>query len=98
MNKKNVQPNVRKKMKKVIMILMTAAAMTAMSCGDGNNTARERENDAMDNTETAEPDTTSMESDTTSTQDMNQRDNGRTQNESSQGTESQSRNQRDTLQ
>lgn len=95
MRGENVQPNERK-MKKVIMILMTAAAMTAMSCGDGSNTARERENDGRDadNTELAEPDTTMMETDTTSTGDMDQRqdDNDMDRGESNDATE------RDTIQ
>jgi hypothetical protein len=81
-------------MKKLIMIMMTAGALTAVSCGDGQNSARESGNEGgTDNTEVAEPDTTSMESDTTSTQDMNQRDQG-----ASDGTDTDSRNQRDTIQ
>ena len=45
-------------MKKLIFILLAAAAM---SCGDGSNKSSERENDT-ENTETIEADTTGMES------------------------------------
>jgi hypothetical protein len=51
-------------MKKVIMILLAAAAF---SCGDGSNRASERGGEegsyGTDNTEQAEPDTTSIDSD-----------------------------------
>jgi hypothetical protein len=64
-------------MKKIIWVLMTAAAATTFSCGDGTNRSSERDDDATDadNTEQVEPDTTAtdmesnMESDTTSTWD-----------------------------
>ena len=90
-------------MKKVIMILMTAAAMTAMSCGDGNG-SNESANDTDtggDNTELAEPDTTSMERDTTSMNNTNQRQNNDMDNDDSgsaqSGDQSGSRNQRDSI-
>ena len=81
------------------MILMTAAAMTAMSCNDGRNSAQEDADDNMENnTELAEPDTTTMESDTTSTKDMNDRDDNNMQRGASEESDTESRNQRDTLQ
>jgi hypothetical protein len=82
-----------RKMKKVIMIMMTAVALTAMSCGEGQNSARESggSEGGTDNTEVAEPDTTNTETDTTST--MNQQNNG-----TNQGAGTDSRNQRDTIQ
>ncbi|HEY0654320.1 MAG TPA: hypothetical protein VGD65_14370 [Chryseosolibacter sp.] len=89
-------------MKKLIMILMTAGAMTAMSCGDGRTNESANDTDTGgDNTELAEPaDTTSMESDTTSTQDMNQqqRDDQNMQRGASENSDTESRNQRDTIQ
>jgi hypothetical protein len=84
-------------MKKLIMVLMTAAAMTAMSCGDGRNTARENDDDDMDNTEIAEPDTTSMESDTTSTRDLNERDRN-DRDDGVEDSETEGRSERDTIQ
>lgn len=80
---------------------MTAAAMTAMSCGDGGNRSSESANDTDtggDNTELAEPaDTTMMESDTTSMGDMDRGQSG-TSGASEQGVQSDDRNQRDTIQ
>lgn len=79
--------------------MMTAAALTAMSCGDGRNSARENEGDDMDNTELAEPDTTTMESDTTSNMNMDQRqDDGTTDDNALDNSDTESRNQRDTIQ
>lgn len=78
-------------MKKAIMILVTTAAITAMSCGDGR-TARERENEELEDTELAEPDTTTMENDTTSTPDVNDRDDGVEE------AETEGRSERDTIQ
>lgn len=78
---------------------MTAAAMTAMSCGDGR-TARDREDDDLDNTELAEPDSTMTESDTTSTGDMDQRqdDNDMDRGESRDLNDDNTRTQRDSIQ
>jgi hypothetical protein len=94
-------------MKKVIMILMAAATMTVMSCGDGNRSS-ESANDTDtggDNTEVAEPaDTTTMQSDTTTTGDMDQRqddndmDRGESGTTGRSATGSESRNQRDSIQ